>query len=611
MEKRARLWFARLIVIVFLGITLVQLVAGRTSVWLAMRAVWYYAVLLAGYRFGAANGAVAGAVFGIAETLRSGDMAPLGILCLMGVLAGSFRSLGRLASAAAYLCGALGIGALYAAEYLAGSLPGILTATTLFLLTPESFLQIRKEEKGGPGSWEELQRHRLKEAADSYGKLSRSLLNLKPGERQLGMREAQEAVGRASSMVCGGCRQCRMGRLTGSDGLAESLDFEQLCTSFQEKGNLEAGDLPEDFSRACRRSDLYLETLVDCLGSVDYEEGWKSRFFESREAASLQFREMERTLMEMAAQLDQAVDVTEAFEKKVRRSLRRRHLKLEQLLVLEGEDARQEAYVTIGSGYGGCMTVKELGETVGKSMSRNLKAVEGGRSVVGREPCTIRLVEDTRYRLLSGVARVCKEDEELSGDNFSCHSLPDGHMMLCLSDGMGSGRRAFLESELVMELLEELLDAGFSPERAIYMLNALLLVREEEQTMATLDLVLINLYTGQARFFKQGAVSTFIRRGDRVLQIEPGSLPMGIDCNADPLSVDVLLEDEDMIVMVTDGVLDALEGEDKEGAMSDFLARTQKNNARELAEEVLQAGWSKDQPARDDMTVLTAGFWKK
>ena len=67
-----------------------------------------------------------------------------------------------------------------------------------------------------------------------------------------------------------------------------------------------------------------------------------------------------------------------------------------------------------------------------------------------------------------------------------------------------------------------------------------------------------------------------------------------------------------MIVMLTDGVLDALPGEDKEAALCEYLSHSKENNARELAEDVLQmARAGQEGGARDDMTVLAAGFWKK
>ena len=629
MRKMKNLWFAKLVVIVFLGIALAGLMTESASAIAAVQSAMYYGVLYFSFRQGAGSGAFAGVACGVAETLRQEDMAPLGLFCLMGVLAGTFRRLGRVPTVIAFFCGALGIGSLYALEYMTGSVPQMVTGAVLFLLTPAELL----ESAAGAGKMdgmEKLQRFRLLEASASYGKLAQSLVNVRTNQRRITPEQASEAVRRTSAMVCGGCRQCSLGKgerpgkraadssVLPACGVQESAGPESpeegidaLCRRWEEKGCVEAEDLPEDFRSECRRREMYLETLGDCLAGLDYDEGCKSRFFESREAASLQFREMERVLREMAERMGQEVNVTGSVEKRVRRTLRRIHLKLYDLLVLEGDGARQEAYVTVSAGGEGCVTVKELCDSVGRTMEKNMRAAEGGRTVVGKEPCTIRLVEDTSFRLLSGVARVCKDDEEISGDSFSAHMLPDGRMMLCLSDGMGSGRRAFLESKLLTELMEELLEAGFSPERAIYMLNALMLVREEEQRPATLDLTLVDLYTGRVRFFKQGAVSTFIRRGTEVAEIEPGSLPMGMDCEAGPVSAHGQLRDGDMIVMVTDGVLDALKEEDKEAAMRRLLAESTTLNARELAEQVLRAGWSEDEEARDDMTVLVAGVWKK
>lgn len=40
--------------------------------------------------------------------------------------------------------------------------------------------------------------------------------------------------------------------------------------------------------------------------------------------------------------------------------------------------------------------------------------------------------------------------------------LDDGMYHVCVSDGMGSGKQAQAESTLVVDLLEKLLEAGFS-----------------------------------------------------------------------------------------------------------------------------------------------------
>ena len=70
------------------------------------------------------------------------------------------------------------------------------------------------------------------------------------------------------------------------------------------------------------------------------------------------------------------------------------------------------------------------------------------------------------------------------------------------------------------------------------------------------------------------------------------------------------LEDGDMVVMATDGVLDGMEGEDKEESFRGLLASCSAQNPKELAEQLLSSAL-RDRDARDDMTVLTAGIWKK
>jgi len=529
MKEKRNVWIAKMTVIGFFAVLLLQLITGSESAWSAVRAGLYFCVIFAAYRWGIPGGAVSGVACGLAELARSTELAALGSLCVMGVLAGCFLRLGKGAVVLAYLCGAFGVGFLCAQEYLYRSLPELLLAAILFLMMPLGASRKTENTKTSGTDRGQLQRQKLRETADSYGKLAR------------------------------------------------------LCDSFYETGSVE---------ESC-------------------EEEWKQRFFESREAVAQQFRQMEQALKEMAVQMDQAVDMTEVYEGRIKARLRSQHLQLKDLLVLEGADQRRDVYVTVSSSRAGCVTVREIGESIGRILERSLRPADGGRMVVGRDPCVIRLVEDTPYRLLSGLAKECKMEEELSGDNFSCRDLPDGKAMLCLSDGMGSGRQAFLESQMATEMLEELLDAGFMPERAICMVNSLLVV-QKEQNPTTLDLVLVDLYSGQARFYKQGAVGTFIRRGRQVLQIQPGALPMGVECHAAPACAQLQLEDGDMIVMVTDGILDALEGEDKEAVFCEYLASTTKNNARELADEILQMVREKQtEGALDDRTVLTAGIWKK
>lgn len=603
MKTTKEQWLIKGGVLLFLGIALIQLLRGKTQMLPIVTAVLYYGALYGGYRFGPEQGAVIGILLGVAEMLMQNSILPLAAFALGGMLAGAFRRVGRIGSVIALACGIWGVEAWYAGELSGAAMTGVLTAGILFLLTPEGMLHVSRTARIEHDGMDELQRKRLEETADSYGKLAGSLTAFRPEEKTVRESQAVSAVEKTCRMVCGGCHMCRLGKKEW-----EHMDLLSLCDIFQANRRITEEDLPEDFRSECHRKECYLEVLGDCLGSEEYEDGWKSRFFESREAASLQFREIERTLKEMAAELDQSVNVTARYERELRQVLRRKKLIVTRLLVLQREE-HLELFLTLHVAGGKCITVREVTEIINRLLPRPMMPEEGGRTVVGRDACELHFTEKPAFRLLSGVARAARREEETSGDTFSCHLLPNGRMMLCLSDGMGSGQAAFQESRMVVDCLEDLMDAGFSAERAIYMLNALLVVQGEEDTPTTMDLGIVDLYTGQARFYKQGAVSTFIEREQQVIQIEPGALPLGMDCQAEPAFVEMKLQDGDRIVMVTDGVLDAMGGEDKEQAMCRFLSAHTGNHAGELAEAILEECLPSGTEAKDDMTVLVGGLW--
>ena len=106
--------------------------------------------------------------------------------------------------------------------------------------------------------------------------------------------------------------------------------------------------------------------------------------------------------------------------------------------------------------------------------------------------------------------------------------LGGGKLAVALSDGMGSGEKACRESTLVMELLEELLEAGFPAKAAIQMINTTLVMGREEIHFSTVDLSMFDLYTGECRLIKAGASSTFIKKGNKVERISSSSLPIGV-----------------------------------------------------------------------------------
>lgn len=199
-----------------------------------------------------------------------------------------------------------------------------------------------------------------------------------------------------------------------------------------------------------------------------------------------------------------------------------------------------------------------------------------------------------------GVSRASKGGASVSGDTLLHRRLETSRLVLALSDGMGAGPRAAQESQVTVDLLDRLLEAGFAPEVAIRTINSALLLRSADEVFATLDLLLLNLTNGEADFLKTGAAPSFVRRGGQVSVVKSASLPAGILTQIEVPLVRRSLHPGDLLVMVTDGLLADLE----EGRVIEFLRRFPRQEPQLVTEALLGLALE-DREGRptDDITV--------
>lgn len=143
--------------------------------------------------------------------------------------------------------------------------------------------------------------------------------------------------------------------------------------------------------------------------------------------------------------------------------------------------------------------------------------------------------------------------EEIPGDAVSRFYDGRGKYYCVLSDGMGTGKTAALNAVMTASLFARLVKAGLSPEGAIGAVNTALLTKETEETLSTLDVVEIDLFTGQARFLKAGAAASAVRQGSKTQVIEKASLPLGILPDASFAVTEAVFSPGDLILMYSDG----------------------------------------------------------
>lgn len=269
-------------------------------------------------------------------------------------------------------------------------------------------------------------------------------------------------------------------------------------------------------------------------------------------------------------------------------------------------------HMTLRTGNGRVETVKEAAAAVSSALGKRFKPAEGCRTIINGDFAGYDFIEEPTFMMLYGTAAETKSGEDISGDNFTFTELGTGEMLLGIVDGMGSGTAAGEDSELVIELLEELMRAGVEEEAALTLVNSVLLTREGEQSLTAIDMAVGDLYTGRFNFVKLGAAATFIKRNRWVEVLQSTNYPVGILKKVDYENTVKKLYDGDYVIMVSDGVLDAVSGSDKEGLLSEWISEYDKKNPKEFARYILdRAAGMNGGSAKDDMTVLVAGIWAK
>lgn len=450
---------------------------------------------------------------------------------------------------------------------------------------------------------------KLKALAWSFDGLSQAFDDDICRENTLSRKDAIAAMQMTATLVCGECKNCSV--------YEESLEREEhpthLLEVFEEKGNVEEGDLPQSFGRVCRRREEYVGQLNRNLNRASMNLLWKNRFLESREAMVEQFKELSMIMEEFSVRMEQTADITMEWREKVKKQFKKQRIRLHHMLLLEHGKSQKEAYLTVSVGGGNYITTKEISVIFGQAMGSNAWIPDRGeKQVISKKPSMIRLVEEGTYMMLYGVARRSKTKGEVSGDNYTYKETFPRQVILSLSDGMGSGNQAALESKRVIELMEQLLEADFSARTALKMVNTIFMMTGDEQHPATMDLCCVDLRTGLLEAMKLGAVATFLLGEDGVEVLESDTVPMGVLSPVEPTLISRKLWNNNRIVMMSDGVLDAMPGEDKEASMKEFLSHIPVRTPQDMAERILRFALSGDEEnMRDDMTVLTAGIWKK
>ena len=414
----------------------------------------------------------------------------------------------------------------------------------------------------------------------------------------------QELTGKMCA-GCDGCAVCWNENRMRSLGGIRALLHAVLNHSTKEELLL------DPYVENCHRYDGMVEEALQAFGRLELNQAWYNRLQENRYVIAQQLDAMAGLVEEWAKARVNVDAKSKALLSQIIFQVQEKGLLIEDLhLYEENKRICVEGYVYCK--WNGGIPVKQYVAAVEKALRKPMRVGKDARTILTQEPMFLSLYEDTKYYSLQGIATEKKTGSFISGDSFSFFAMDDGSYHICLSDGMGSGSNANQESEMVVDLLQKFIEAGFRKEIAIKLMNSAMVLQGEENSFSTLDYAMIDLYTGQLEMIKIGGATTFIKKKTEVDMISDGTLPAGADVHIEVESVKKQLRSGDFLVMVTDGVIEYLHARNPKETLADIICNIQTDNAGVLAEKILeQILLRTGGHAMDDMTVLVTGIWEK
>ncbi len=445
--------------------------------------------------------------------------------------------------------------------------------------------------------------------AESFNGLSKIFARMSSAQKSLSAEQMGRIHNELTGSLCVNCNQCALCWEKEESPMYSYLSY--MLQSLLRTGEPDH-EIVVQMQEYCPYTDAVIQEAMRIFEKARLNLAWYNRLLENREIIAQQLDAMAYIMEDCASETVEITQESRSFLAEVKYRAKERGVTLKNQHLYENKEKRWRLTCEAHAKNGNCISMKELTKAVSAGLERAMQPHRNERALISPQGGIVTFEEDTCFHETHAMAKRVKDGGHISGDNYSFLELDNGQMAMMLSDGMGSGSRACKESELVLELLEKFLEAGFSEETALKMMNSAMVIRGEDDLYSTVDICSLDLYTGGCEIYKIGAAATFIKHRDYTERVESSSLPVGVTHRMEITKVKKQLEHGDFLVMVSDGVIEYLQETEQDLAMCEILNGISSRHPGQMADAVLDEVLKRTGgKARDDMTVLVCGVWKK
>lgn len=556
---------------------------------------------------GEAAGAVAGVTAGIAIGLTGRDYSyVVSAYSFGGLVAGVFSKGGKLASAASFVI-VNALTALFVSENVDvyTALIEIFIASVAFMLVPGSWSgKLRTLGMGAvrqDNSSQLALRGKLKGIAVALRDISTTTHEV---SQRLGKMEhtGPEALhNEVSERICKRCGSRTSCWQFHYNDTTEAMS--QGVRILRQGGSLNRETAPKYLKRSCCKLDVLLTEFNTAFRDSVARAGVQRKVSQVRSVVTDQFDGMATMLEEISGELCSMKLLEQKKTLRVKEYFQREKFQTDRLLCYTGEDGRMRVELTIPAYQlarlnksKAALTLCDLLDAEFDLPQVTVRETEAHLCFSEKAVCSIEI---GAYQIASGGARLC-------GDAYDYIRERLGKAHLVLSDGMGSGGGAAVDSSMASGLITKLLSVGVGHDAALKMVNSALLIKSGEESLATIDVCTLDLFTGKVEFYKAGAAPSYVLRNGRAGYVESTSLPAGILRGVAFEKSSVGLKAGDIVVLVSDGV--TATGTDW---VASELEQLVGSDVQRICEKLaMTAKLRREDGREDDITVIAAALKK-
>ena len=434
-------------------------------------------------------------------------------------------------------------------------------------------------------------RERLNFAADAIGGIGSGINAAADTLDRKYSTNPEKIAERAADRACRSCPNSMVG--WGKKYEQFRKEFSRLVTQLRTGFELTEFSMSPECAEECVNKNSVIRAISSEYSRYVSAAADERRIRELRRIYIDQLEGVRDILRDMGALRAEVKTANRArtAEKRAEKLLRENGVELPQAFVMFDRRGklRFEAYGTTEPR----VTREYLGTLLIKALGRDLELPEITGSS-GR----IRITTNERTALSAkiGAFQLPKGQNNVCGDCYDTFTDASGTLYVILSDGMGTGSRARVDSAMACSVLSKLLKGGISLPAALETVNNVLMIKSADESFATLDICRLDLNSGECAVYKAGAATTYIKSSDKLVRATLSSPPAGLGGKLTVPAQKFTVGAGDVIVMTTDGaVLD-----------EQWLSRelSQRVEPCELSERIAKAARSAENGRDDDISVI-------